>query len=106
MSNAVTEKTPTLYGLLAEFDSPERMLKAAEKVRAIAKSVEEILRFHQSQTPDFQKGYEQDYRFALSAGQTLLAIADYIKDEGLKKELEAKLNPYMPVAPPMPGLPQ
>ena len=80
--------------------------KAAEKVRAIAKSVEEILRFHQSQTPDFQKGYEQDYRFALSAGQTLLAIADYIKDETLKKELEAKLNPYMPVAPPMPGLPQ
>lgn len=33
MSHGSPEKTPTLYGLLAEFDSPERMLAAAVKVR-------------------------------------------------------------------------
>jgi hypothetical protein len=33
MSHGAIEKKPTLYGLMAEFDTPERMLVAAAKVR-------------------------------------------------------------------------
>ena len=78
--------------------------KAAEKSRAIAKSVEQEMKFYHSQTPDFQKGYEQDFRFALSAAQTLLSIADYMQDDALKLELQNTFKPYMPDVPPMPGI--
>jgi hypothetical protein len=78
--------------------------KAAAKIRAIAKSTEAEMKFYQSQTPDFQKGYEQDFRYAMSAAQTLLSIADYMKDDALKLELQNKFQPFMPNVPPMPGL--
>jgi hypothetical protein len=79
--------------------------KAAEKVRAIAKTQLEILRFVKSQTPDFQKGYEQDFRFASSTAQTLLGIAQYMQDSALRAELEKQFEPYLPGMPGAPPLP-
>ena len=64
------------------------------------------MKFYQSQTPDFQKGYEQDFRYSMSAAQTLLSIADYMKDDTLKQELQKQFQQYMPNVPPMPGLRQ
>ncbi len=78
--------------------------KAAEKARAIAKTVEQEMKFYHSQTPDFKNGYEQDFRFALSAAQTLLSIADFMQDDALKLELQNMFKPYMPDVPPMPGI--
>ncbi len=79
--------------------------KAAEKVRAIAKTQLEIMRFVKSQTPDFQKGYEQDFRFASSTAQTLLGIAQYMQDSALREELEKQFEPYLPGMPGAPPLP-
>ncbi len=80
--------------------------KAAKQIRSIAKTQEELLRFYKSQTPDFQKGYEQDFRFAAGTAQTLIGIAQYMKDDSLRQELENKFNPYLPNTPGLPGLPQ
>ena len=79
--------------------------KAAEKVRAIAKTQVEIMRFVKSQTPDFQKGYEQDFRFAASTAQTLLGIAQYLQDSALREELEKQFEQYLPGMPSAPPLP-
>ncbi|MCC6459185.1 MAG: DUF2723 domain-containing protein [Saprospiraceae bacterium] len=80
--------------------------KAAAKVRQIAKTQEELLRFFKSQTPDFQKGYEQDFRFAAQTAQTLMGIANMLQDSTLSKELETQFEPYLPSTPSLPGLPQ
>ncbi|MCB0530848.1 MAG: DUF2723 domain-containing protein [Lewinellaceae bacterium] len=80
--------------------------KAKEKIRAIAKTQEEIMRFHKSQTPEFQRGYEQDFRFAANAAQTLIGIAQFMQDTQLKDELEKQFNPYLATAPTAPPLPQ
>lgn len=78
--------------------------KAAEKIRAIAKTAEAEMKFYFSQTPDFQKGYEQDFRYAMSTAQTLMSIADYMRDEKLRQELQNQFKQYMPDIPPMPGI--
>ncbi|MBL7776312.1 MAG: DUF2723 domain-containing protein [Saprospiraceae bacterium] len=70
--------------------------KAVEKIRAIAKTQVAIMRFVKSQTPAFQQGYEQDYRLAAGAAQTLLGIAQYMQDADLQKELEEQFGPYLP----------
>ncbi len=80
--------------------------KAREKIRAIAKTQEAIMRFHKSQTPEFQRGYEQDFRFAANAAQTLIGIAQFMQDTQLRGELENQFNPYLPAAPGVPPLPQ
>ncbi|MEZ4943270.1 MAG: DUF2723 domain-containing protein [Saprospiraceae bacterium] len=80
--------------------------KAKEKILAIAKTQEAIMRFHKSQTPEFQRGYEQDFRFAAAAAQTLIGIAQFMQDNQLKAELENQFNPYLPAAPGVPPLPQ
>lgn len=79
--------------------------KAAAKVREIAKTVAEQLRFIQSLSPDFQRGYAQDRDYALSTAQVLLRMADDLKDESLKKDLEQTLGAYLPTRPKTPGLP-
>ncbi|MBK8920457.1 MAG: DUF2723 domain-containing protein [Saprospirales bacterium] len=79
--------------------------KAADKIRAVAKTQEEIMRFVKSQSPDFQKGYEQDFRLAAGTAQTLIGIAQFMQDEALRKELEEQFNPYLPAGPALPPLP-
>ncbi len=79
--------------------------KAAAKMRDIAKAMEEQLRFHQSLSPDFQTGYRNDYQYSLSTAQTLLRMAEDMKDEALVQELENMFMPYVPQAPPPPPMP-
>ncbi len=79
--------------------------KAAAKVREIAKTIAEQLRFIQSLSPDFQRGYAQDRDYALSTAQVLLRMAEDLKDESLKKDLEQTLGAYLPARPKAPGLP-
>ncbi|MEO6760446.1 MAG: DUF2723 domain-containing protein, partial [Saprospiraceae bacterium] len=56
--------------------------KAAAKIREIAKTTEQQLRFVASQTPTFEKGYAQDQQYALSCAQTLLTTAaNVMKDK-------------------------
>jgi hypothetical protein len=81
--------------------------KAGAKMREIAQTLEQQLRFYQSLSPDFQRGYKQDNDFALSTAQTLLRMANDMKDEALKKDLEQTLGSYLPnrpTAPPLPGV--
>jgi len=70
--------------------------KAAATIRKMAGSLEEQMRFHQSLSPRFQDGYEQDYQYALGNLQTLLRVADDMKDSTLADELEKQFQPYLP----------
>jgi hypothetical protein len=78
--------------------------KAASKMREIADAMEQQLRFFKSQSPDFQKGYKSDYNYAMGTVQTILRLADDMKDDALTKELDERFSPYMQSAPPPPGL--
>lgn len=78
--------------------------KAAAKIREIAKTMAQQLRYYQSLSPDFQKGYKQENDFAIGTAQTLLRMADDLKDEALKKELDETLGAYMPNRPQLPGV--
>ncbi len=80
--------------------------KAAEKIRAVAKTQEELLRYYKSQSPEMQLGYEQDFRFAASTAQTLMGIAQMMQDEPLRQELENQFAPYLPTGPAIPPMPQ
>jgi len=62
------------------------------------------LKYYQSLSPDFQKGYKQDSDFTLGTAQTLLRMADDLKDEALKKDLQQILGAYMPNRPVLPGV--
>ncbi len=80
--------------------------KAAAKIREIAKTLEKQLHFYQSLSPDFQKGYKQEQDFTLGTAQTLMRMADDLKDAALKKDLQDLFGAYMPnrpAAPPLPG---
>ncbi|GAB4496927.1 MAG: DUF2723 domain-containing protein [Saprospiraceae bacterium] len=79
--------------------------KASAKIREIAQTMAEQLRFYQSLSPDFQKGYKQENDFALGTSQTLMRMADDLKDEALKKDLEQILGSYLPNRPATPQLP-
>lgn len=76
--------------------------KAAEKVRMIARSTEQQLRYFESLSDDFLPRYEQDYKSALGSMQSLLGIAEDMKDSVLMNELDQQFTPYMPTAP-LPG---
>ncbi|TNE57600.1 MAG: DUF2723 domain-containing protein [Bacteroidetes bacterium] len=78
--------------------------KAKEKVLAIAKTQEELMRYYKSMSPDFQQGYEQDFRYAASAAQTLLGVAQYMQDNELREQLENMFNPYLPTGPSIPQI--
>ncbi len=83
--------------------------KAAATIRKMAGTLEEQMRFQQSLSPRFQEGYEQDYQYALGNLQTLLRVADDMKDSTLGDELEKQFQPYLPQQkkPALPGsLPQ
>jgi hypothetical protein len=80
--------------------------KAAAKVRDIARVAEQQMRFVQSLSPDFQQKYQQDFNMAAGMAQTLVEIADSMKDEALKKELEDKFKALMPEMPALPGVRQ
>ncbi|MCW5924162.1 MAG: DUF2723 domain-containing protein [Saprospiraceae bacterium] len=77
--------------------------KAKAKIRDIAKTMEQNLRHYNSLSPNFQKGYKQENDFALGTAQTLMRMADDLKDDDLKKELERIFVPYMPNRPLLPG---
>ncbi len=78
--------------------------KAAAKIREIAKAMEEQLKFYDSLDSRFRKGYERDEQYTLSISQTLLRLADEIKDPALTKDMETMLGAYMPSAPQLPGI--
>ncbi|MBX2891686.1 MAG: DUF2723 domain-containing protein [Saprospiraceae bacterium] len=78
--------------------------KAKAKIRDIAKTMEQNLRHYNSLSPNFQKGYKQENDFALGTAQTLMRMADDLKDDELKKELERIFVPYMPNRPLLPGM--
>ena len=79
--------------------------KAAAKAREIAKTIAQQLRFIQSQSPDFQRGYAQDRDYAMSTAQVLMRMAQDLKDEALQKDLDETLGAYLPTRPKAPGLP-
>jgi len=79
--------------------------KAAEKIRAIAKTQVEVMRFVNSQTQEFQNGFDQDFRMAASTAQTLLGIAQFLEDDKLREELEKQFGPYLPASPEAPPMP-
>ncbi len=70
--------------------------KAAEKLRAIAKTQEAILRFIEAQPEHIKKGYEQDFRFAAGTAQTLMTIAQSLQDSMLQQTLSQQFAPYLP----------
>jgi hypothetical protein len=79
-------------------------VKAAAKMREIAKTIEQQLRFVKSQPPTFQRGYQSDGQYAASTAQTLIRMAEDMGDKQLQKELEDMLSQYMPSQSPS-GLP-
>ncbi len=79
--------------------------KAATKVREISKTIAAQLRYHQSLSSDFQKGYKQENDFAVGTAQTLMRMANDMKDEALKKDLDETFGPYLPTRPNAPNLP-
>lgn len=80
--------------------------KAAAKMREIAATMEQQLKFYDSLSPEFQKAYQQDLQYTMSTVQTLLNLAGDMKDTALEKELDAKFSQYMPQTPGLPGLQQ
>jgi len=70
--------------------------KAAAKIREIAKTIEQQLRFVKSQPPAFQRGYQQDGQYAMGTAQTILRITEDMDDKALLKELEDQFAPYIP----------
>jgi hypothetical protein len=80
--------------------------KAAEKTRQIAKTMEGQLKYYNSLSSTFRKGYQQEEQYSLSTASSLMRMAADMKDEGLRKELEDMFNPYMQAeqGPSRPGL--
>jgi hypothetical protein len=76
--------------------------KAAEKFRAIAKSLSQQMRFYKSQTPAFQRAYQSDSQYTAATAQNLMRMASELKDPALDKELEELLLQYLP-SPGAPG---
>ncbi len=79
--------------------------KAAQKAREIAKTVAEQLRYYDSLSPDFQRGYRQDRDFAMNTAQVLMRMAADLKDDSLSKDLDQILGAYLPTRPQAPALP-
>jgi tetratricopeptide (TPR) repeat protein len=78
--------------------------KAAAKIREIARTMAQQLKYYQSLSPDFQKAYKQESDYAMGTAQTLLRMASDLKDEALKKELLDMFGSYMPNRPQLPGV--
>lgn len=70
--------------------------KAADKIRAIARTQASTLRFINAQSEHIKKGYETESRFALSTVQTLITIAQSMQDSALVEELLKQFEPYAP----------
>jgi hypothetical protein len=80
--------------------------KAAEKALQIAKTIEGQLRYYSSLSATFKKGYQQEEQFSLSTANNLMRMAEDLKNDTLRLELERMFTPYMEMekAPMMPGL--
>ncbi len=81
--------------------------KAAEKALQIAKTIEGQLRYYSSLSASFKKGYQQEEQFSLSTANNLMRMAEDLKNDTLRLELEQMFTPYMQMekAPALPGLP-
>ncbi|MCC7244487.1 MAG: DUF2723 domain-containing protein [Saprospiraceae bacterium] len=77
--------------------------KAAAKTRQIAQTLLQQLKFYNSLSPAFQKAYQQEEQYTIGTVQSLMALAEDMKDSALQKELEDMFASYMPAN--MPGLP-
>ena len=80
--------------------------KAAAKIREIAQTMEQQLKFHDSLSPEFQKAYQQDLQYTMSTVQTIMNLAGDMQDTALEKELEGMFGKYVPQTPGLPGLQQ
>jgi Protein of unknown function (DUF2723) len=81
--------------------------KSAEKIRAIAKAMEEQLRYYTSQSASMQSAFRQDIQFSIGTVQTLMNSAERMKNEALLAELEQQFATYMPKdMPKLPGIRQ
>jgi hypothetical protein len=76
--------------------------KAAEKIRQVAKTMEERMAFYKSQPPAFRKAYEQEEQFTLTTANNLARMASDMKDEALLKEIESAFD--FGGVPPMPDI--
>ena len=79
--------------------------KAAARIRDIAVSLEQQLRFHSSLSPRFQSSYQQEQQFTMSTAQNLMNMANDMKDDALKNELNQLFGKYLPSSPGLPSLP-
>jgi hypothetical protein len=79
--------------------------KAAETFKSIAKSLAQQLKYYKSQTPAFQRGFQQDNQFSMATAQNLLRMANDLEDPAVQKELEDMLLPYLPTQGAPNGLP-
>ncbi|MBK8554304.1 MAG: DUF2723 domain-containing protein [Lewinellaceae bacterium] len=59
--------------------------KAAAKIRDIAKTMDEILQYHASLSPEYQRAYAQDAQAALGTVQLMMRTASDTKDEQPKQ---------------------
>ena len=76
--------------------------KAAEKIRLIAKTMEERMAFYKSQSPAYRKAYEQEEQFTLTTANNLARMASDMKDEALLREIESTFD--FGGVPPMPDI--
>jgi hypothetical protein len=80
--------------------------KAATRIRDIAKTMEDMMRFYESLSPEDQNGYKSEFQAALGTVQLMMRTAGDIKDAELSKDLEEMFGPYFPDAPALPGIQQ
>lgn len=69
--------------------------KAAAKFREIGKAMEQQLRFYNSLSPDFQKGYKSDFQYSMQTAQTIMRMAEDLKDSTLQKEMADMFASYI-----------
>ena len=72
--------------------------KAADKIKEIANTMEDKLKYYNSLSRTFKEAYKQEEQFSLSTAGNLMRMASDMKDDALRKELEERFRPYMEAA--------
>jgi hypothetical protein len=75
-------------------DAPE---KAREQLQILVPELADWLEFYESIGPDkIDAGFRNDYELTLNAVQEIIRMADQIRDEDFKQEVQDKLGPFLP----------